>query len=138
MIPYSKLRKDIDTFFDSPDTLTVYVCLLVRCNYKPEYFESGDFIVDRYKTVMSIDTIAAELKMSRGRVRYSLERLTAAGFISTENSEGLPFRQTASAILESLSHPRHPGFPPPMKAVSNFRPSINPLTLFNSSRSFRV
>lgn len=84
MIPYSKLRKDIDTFFDSPDTLTVYVCLLVRCNYKPEYFESGDFIVDRYKTVMSIDTIAAELKMSRGRVRYSLERLTAAGFISTE------------------------------------------------------
>lgn len=86
MIPYSKLRKDVDVFFDSPETLTVYVYLLVRCNYKPEYFESGDFVVDRNKTVRSIDNISAELGISRTRVRRSLERLISRGFISAEKA----------------------------------------------------
>ena len=81
MIPYCKLRKDVDNLFENPDTLMLYIYLLAKSNYKDEYFEKGGFTVGKNENVHSLRKLSGELKMTVSRVRTSIKRLEKAGFI---------------------------------------------------------
>ena len=86
MVPYSKLRKDVDKLFGSKDTLAVYIYLLVSCNFRPEYYEKGGFAVAKDCLVRSANRIGTDLSLSESSVRRSLRRLEKIGFIKTERN----------------------------------------------------
>lgn len=86
MIPYSKLRKDVDRFFDKPDTLTVYIYLLVSAGYKAGFYERGGFALKKDQVVKSIGRISTDLSLTEGKVKLALKRLESSGFIVIDRS----------------------------------------------------
>ena len=103
MLPYSKLRKDITKIVGKPDTLRLYIHLLICSNYKSEISVKG-IVIRRNQIAESLDRLAEELKMSKSKVRRSLAFLETNGFIVIDRSRG--FNVITLVTDEECAEPR--------------------------------